>query len=1366
MDRIIQRNGFKRAIVVFRGHLILMGLGLLAGSCALQAADLLTERYDNARTGQNQSETTLSLQNVNQATFGKLFSLPTDGQVYAQPLYKSQVTIPNQGVHNVLYVVTEHGSVYAFDADGNNPAQGYLWKDSFINPANGVTPLSPTDVSASDITPEMCITATPVIDPSTNTLYVVAHTKEVQGGNTNFVVRLHALDITTGGETMNGPVAIAASVPGTGVGSVNGTLAFDTLIHNPRAGLALVNRNVYIGFGSYGDQGPYHGWVIGYNAASVQQQIGSFTTTPNGGGGGIWMSGGGVSADSAGNLYVGAGNGLFGTGNASGNQNYADSLLRLSTSNGISVADSFTPFNQLDLTYADNDVGVSDVLLLPDQAGPYPHILVSADKQGVLYLVNRDGFGGFNPSVNNDIQTIQTGNSLHNSISYYNGAIYIGDDGAPLQAFTIQNGVMSGVPQSVSPNIYGQNQATRSGSSPVITANGTADAIVWALDVTGGPAVLYAYDATDLRKILYSSAQAPNQRDVAGLGVKFTTPAVVNGKAYVEGASEVTVYGLLSDAGPPTVATPVFNPPPGKIFNTPQPVALVDSTPGATIYYTTDGSVANTNSPVYSSPINISGPTTINAFATAPNATASASISAFYTVLSNTDPAVPTFASGFSTAGLALNGVASIAGSSLQLTDGGAMEVSSAFYTTPVDVQRFSTQFLFQITNPNGEGFTFTLQNAGLNALGSPGGGLGFGPDPNYHVSASEHSISNSVAIKFDLTDTAGEGVNSTGIFVNGAAPTTPALDLSASGIDLHSGHAFMARLDYDGANLTLTITDTSDPTKKFSTVFPIDIPGTIGSRTAYAGFTGSTGNATAAEDILQWTYNALPSFSNGFANFGLALNGIASVAGARLQLTDGGVTESGSAFYATPINVQQFATDFLFQLSNADADGMTFVIQRAGASALGDNGGGLGYAGIGNSVAVKFDLYDNGGEGSNSTGLYINGVVPTVPSVDLTSYGINLHNGSTYHAQLSYDGSNLALTLTDTNNPAATFSTTFPIDIPGTIGGTTAFVGFTGGTGGASAVQQILQWNFSSNGTSISALTGGATASTLPPNIRLAGDFDGDGIADQAVWRPSSGTWYIVPSGNPSQLIVRQWGVLGDIPIPGDYDQDGIADLAVWRPSNGTWYIIPSSNPAQPIVLQWGAAGDVPVLGHFMENGRPNLAVWRPSEGNWYILGGSAVSPNGFVIRQWGVPGDIPVPGDYDKDGITDLAVWRPSSGTWYLLPSSNPGQPIVQQWGVVGDIPLPGDFTGAGRPDLAVWRPSNGSWYVWPLGSTDPSAAIVRQWGLIGDIPVVGDFDGDHRADFVVWRPSNGTWYVLPSVNTAGMRTAPWGVAGDSPN
>jgi hypothetical protein len=1104
-----------RTVVFLSAPLLLLGLSLLAGNRVARAADLLTARYDNARTGQNLSETTLTPQNVNPTSFGKLFSLTTDGEVYAQPLYKSQVAIPNQGIHNVLYVATEHGSVYAFDADGNNPAPGYLWKVSFINPAIGITPVLPSDVTTPDITPELVITGTPVIDASSNTIYVVAQTKEQTGGKTSFVFRLHALDLATGAEKMNGPVVIQGSIPGTGNGSVNGVLAFDTLFENQRAGLVLVNGKVYVPFGAHGDKGNFHGWVFGYNASNVQQQAGIFVTTPNGWGGGIWMGGGAVSSDSVGNLYVGAGNGQFGTGNQSGNQNYADSLLRLSTTAGLQVTDSFTPASQQALEFADDDMGVSDLLLLPDQAGVYPHMLVTADKTGALYVVDRDAFGGFNPTVDNDIQTVKTGASLHNSISYFNNRIYVGGDGAGVQAYQLQNGVLSGTPQSITPNIFGQNRSGRSGTSPIITANGDSGGILWALDVYGGPAVLYAYDASNLWKMLYSSNQAPNQRDVAGAAVKFTTPSVINGKVYVEGSSSVTVYGPLSEAGPPTVFVPAFNPAPGKIFNDPQSVALSDATPGSTIYYTTDGTAPSTNSAIYSSPIQISGPTTITAFATAPGANPSASVSAFYTVQSSSTPPVPTFSSGFSTAGLALNGVASVVGSKLQLTDGGDNEASSAFYTTPVNVQRFATHFLFQLNNPNSEGFTFTIQNSGLTALGSPGGGLGYGPDPNYHASSYEYSVSNSVAVKFDLTNTSGEGVDSTGLFTNGAAPVMPSIDLSTTGIDLHSGDTFMASMDYDGSNLTLTITDTNNPAKTYSKAFAIDIPGTIGSKTAYVGFTGSTSVNGATQSILQWDFASLPNFSTGFNDFGLALNGTASVVGTRLQLTDNVAAQAGSAYYATPLNIRQFTTDFLFQLTSAEADGFTFVIQRSGAGALGNNGGDLGYApNISNSVAVKFDLYDNGGEGPSSTGLYKNGADPIPASIDLSSHGIDLHSGDTFRAHLDYDGANLALTITDVNAPSKTFSTKFAVDIPGTVGGTTAFVGFTGGTGGGTAKQQILQWSFSPLAGSAPTAGPAATPVFNPPSGTI---FNGPQSVTLSDATPGSTVYYTTDGSAPS---------------------------------------------------------------------------------------------------------------------------------------------------------------------------------------------------------------------------------------------------------
>jgi hypothetical protein len=1362
MPNTLQTEKTSRAPAISATRLLLLLPVILiftAGGVA-RATDLLTERYDNARTGQNLAEPFLNLRNVNPTSFGKLFSLPVDGQVYAQPLYKSQVSIPNQGAHNVLYVATEHGSVYAFDADGNNPAQGYFWKVSFIDPANGITPLSPNDVGAQDINPEMVITGTPVIDASSNTIYVVAQTKEQNSGKTSFVFRLHALDLATGVEKMNGPVVIQGSVPGTGPGSVNGTLSFDSLVHNQRTGLVLVNGAVYIAFGSHGDVGNFHGWVFGYSAANVQQQVGKFVTTPNGWGGGIWLGGGGVSSDAAGNLYVGAGNGQYGDDHLNtGSDNYADSLIRLSTANsGLKITDWFTPAYQQSLEYTDDDMGVSDLVILPDQGGVYPHLLVTADKRGALYIVNRDIFGGFNPATDADIQTVNTQASIHNSISYFNNKVYVGGDGVGVQAYHLQDGVLSGAPQSITPNTFGQNRSGRSGTSPIISSNGNSDGILWALDVFSGPdgpAVLYAYDAANLGTMLYASNQAPNQRDAAGGAVKFTTPSVVNGKVYVEGGNSVTVYGLLANGIPQTTAPPVFSPAPGKIFNNAQSVALADATPGATIYYTVDSSIPTLNSPVYSSPIEITGPTTVNAFATAPGSAASNSVSAFYTVQSDSTPVVPSFANGFTNTGLALNGVATVAGSKLQLTDGGANEVSSVFYTTPVNVQRFTTQFLFQLNNPNGEGFTFTLQNAGLTALGSPGGGLGFGPDPNYHVSSYEYSISSSVAVKFDLANTSGEGVDSIGVYQNGAAPAMPAIDLSNSGIDFHSGHTFKAQLDYDGSNLTVTITDTNDAAKTYSRAFPVDIPGVIGSKTAYAGFTASTGTATATQDILQWTFNPLPGFSQGFSSFGLALNGVASVVNSRLQLTDGGANEASSAYYGTPLNIQRFATDFLFQASNAQADGFTFVIQRAGASALGVNGGSLGYASIGNSVAVKFDLFDNGGEGPSSTGLYINGTDPTLPSVDIFSHGIDLRNGDIFKAQLVYDGSNLALTITDTNNPAATFSTNFAVDIPGTIGGATAFVGFTGGTGGATAIQQILQWNFTPTATSTPGPDPQSGAGFTVNDVPVTGDFDGDQKGDLAYWRPSTGVWYIVPSGNPTQPIVQQWGLPGDIPVPGDYDQDGKTDFAVWRPSNGVWYIIPSSNPTQPIVQQWGLPGDTPVVGHFTGPGAFDFALWRPSNGSWYVLNANSLNlyPVPSIFQQWGLPGDIPVPGDYDQDGKTDFAVWRPSNGVWYIIPSSNPTQPIVQQWGLPGDIPVVGHFTSAGAFDFTVWRPSNGSWYVMNANSLNlyPVPSTFQQWGLPGDLPAAGDFDGDKRTDFVVARPANGFWYIIPSSSPA---------------
>src|SRR5215471_11777123 len=359
-------------------------------------AGTFTYHNDNLRTGQNLNETVLTPTNVNPTTFGKLFAYSLDGLSIASPLYVAGVTIPGQGVHNVVYVATEHDSVYAFDADGNSAAP--LWKRSFLGPNVTTVPADDTG-ECCDISPEIGITGTPVIDNSTRTLYVVAKTKE--GPNT-YVQRLHALDLGTGVEKFGGPVDVQASVPGTGNGSTGEQVAFDPLHQNQRASLLLNNGVVYIGFGSHGDIPPYHGWLLGYRASTLQQVI-AFNVSPNADGGGIWQANGGPATDATGNIYIVTGNGAF--DGDSGGHDFGDSFLRIAT-NGT-VADYFTPWNQGVMNANDFDLGAAGPLLLPDQPGPHPHLMVSAGKNSTVYLVDRDAMGHYSATTN-DNQIVQS----------------------------------------------------------------------------------------------------------------------------------------------------------------------------------------------------------------------------------------------------------------------------------------------------------------------------------------------------------------------------------------------------------------------------------------------------------------------------------------------------------------------------------------------------------------------------------------------------------------------------------------------------------------------------------------------------------------------------------------------------------------------------------------------------------------------------------------------------------------------------------------------------------------------------------------------------------------------------------------------
>ena len=559
----------------------------IAQSGAQDPVSVLTYHNDNARTGQNLGETTLTHANVNPTQFGRLFSYPIDGYAYAQPLYMSNLMVPGQGTRNVVFVATQHDSVYAFDADGNAP--GLLWKASFIDPAAQVTTVPQPDVLNADIVPEIGITGTPVIDSSTGTLYVVARTKETASGQPHYVQRLHALSVTTGAEKFGGPVLIGdtlttllnppletytnvtpISVPGTGDGSQNGVVEFNALRQNQRPGLVLSGGVVYVAWASHGDTRPYHGWVVGFNATTLQV-VSIFNDTPNGRFGGIWMSGGAPAVDdSSGNMFFSTGNGTFAITptdtcgqwqTADGhsppcNPAYGDSVLKLSTATQLSVSGFFTAFNQVDLEASDQDLGSGGVLLLPDQAGAHPHLMVVGGKgSGKVYLIDRDSLGGFNPSSDNVVQVLPPGTVVGGSFdtpAYFNTGTqqliyYLGLDDV-LKAFELSNGQLSTPPFSQAASAF-----HFPGATPSISANGKSDGIVWALNVNalfgGGPAVLFAYDATTSPSLtqLYATNQT-GQRDQLDVGVKFIVPTVANGKAYVGTQTSLEVLGLFPAA--------------------------------------------------------------------------------------------------------------------------------------------------------------------------------------------------------------------------------------------------------------------------------------------------------------------------------------------------------------------------------------------------------------------------------------------------------------------------------------------------------------------------------------------------------------------------------------------------------------------------------------------------------------------------------------------------------------------------------------------------------------------------------------------------------------------------------------------------
>lgn len=586
----ITSNGLYTPPAIAGIHTITASSGESSGSAHIAVTDLtgvVTYHNDQARDGVNSREFALFASTVTTAAFGKLFSCPVDGAIYTQPLWLKGVSIAG-GTHNVVLVATQHDSAYLFDADAS-PCVTY-WHvnllDTLHGGTSGETPVNWNNVGYcyGDIYPEIGVTGTPVIDASTETIYLVSASESnpTNPGNCvdttgDFYHRLHALDLGSGSEKFNAPVTIAASVPGTGDGSVNGVVSFHSQLQNNRPGLAEYGGKIYVSFSAHEDATPYHGWVLAYKASNVQEQVAVLNTTPNGvngADGGIWAGGGAPAIDSGGDVYVSTGNGVFDELPPPPNDDYGDTILRLhyaagTTLNGVnlSIAGYFTPYDQATLAEYDTDLGSGGVVLFPNQTGSGPqHLLTEVGKEGTVYLVNRDNMGQYNSNNNNQIVQSFSGPAYgqwgvpalwHNNL--YTGGQY---DTVRQFSFNPNAELFNTNVASQSPESFGYP-----GTTPSVSSQSGAHAIVWAIDASlygyanpnvgincsvvpvppacSGPAILHAYNANNLSQEYWNSSQAANNRDQAGNAVKFVPPTIANGKVYVSTRTEVDVYGLL-----------------------------------------------------------------------------------------------------------------------------------------------------------------------------------------------------------------------------------------------------------------------------------------------------------------------------------------------------------------------------------------------------------------------------------------------------------------------------------------------------------------------------------------------------------------------------------------------------------------------------------------------------------------------------------------------------------------------------------------------------------------------------------------------------------------------------------------------------
>ncbi len=957
----------------------------------MSGTNVTSYHNDLELSGANLNETTLTQSNVNPTDFGLLFSQPVDGYVYAEPLYMSNLTI-NGVVHNVVFVATEHDSVYAFDADSNQGADAApLWVDSFINPANGITTVMPSDVRSQDIVPEIGITGTPVIDPSTDTLYVVTTTKEVINGNPSdvqYLQTLHAIDVTTGAETVPGGYVIgdtvvdngqttnntAIQVPGTGSDAVGGIVSFNALRENQRSALQLDGNWILVAWASHGDQDPYHGWLVAFDKTTLQP-VAWFNTTPNGSEAGIWQSGDPPAIDPAtGAIFFATGNGTFDEMGPTPDNDYGESVVQLNPNpvgNQFVVQDFFTPYEFQELNENDADLGSGGTMLLPDSVGSaaHPQLMVETGKSGIIYLIDRDDMGEIqNPGTGPDdvVQEVVTsmtgiwGSPSFLQINSTTGIIYYHGENNVLEGYYITNGhIEDGSEPGDQPILKGSFVSGYPGAQPVISANGTNDPdsptnpIVWELQVdaygTSGPGILRAYDATNLSDELYDSAMTGN-RDQLGGAVKFTVPTVADGEVFVGAQYEVSVFGEF----PLSTTAPA----------TPTGLTAAQTTLGQGVQITLN----------WSNPVPASG-----AAATG------------IEVLRSTD-------------GVHFSLLTTLPASSTTYNDTGSFTVGQQYDYELVAVNQVGSS-----APTTAVSVLVTIAPSVLTLT---------------NVDASTISLSwTSVANDYYDIERSADGVNFDLIGTVPASQTTFTDTGLSPGIYAYSIQAF-----------------NSDPSSS------------------------STSNVQGA------TVGPVIDQSGGFVNTtALTANGSTQFAEDTARLTNDN-DQTGSVFTNNRITIGSFTTSFTIRLHEGTepnyADGLAFVIQADSPTQLGQGTSGMGYQGIANSIAIKLDPFQNTGDPSDSsTGLFVNGEAP-IGGEDTTA-----NNGPLINSQdpklitLTYDGTTLTETITDTLDPSEVFSTSYLINIPATIGSDTAYVGFTAATGDSNywELQDVTNWIFTS---------------------------------------------------------------------------------------------------------------------------------------------------------------------------------------------------------------------------------------------------------------------------------------------------------------